>query len=604
MNRKIVLLMLIVFLGNACGFHAWGQAIRQTDPVKLPFAPEKLQRTLFPNPDLSVTEEEKSQIADLMVEFVRYRLREDKGISKLNGMALAKALGLALALDPKHKQSLILSFQLNRGTIPDLSKAPDSIQNQAAKVLIAVENLGNSKKPDDRKLSGFLLDTLAEIDPKNEDAVFKFVMLKQEGKAARWPSLIVAHEPPVFGGGAKGTGKDVKPPKESHKPPLKVARTQSSIKGLVVLTGGTRPPVGRTQDVILSVTTSDQKIASEARISGDDEKAGDAMKTVLGEAWRLAELKHPDIGAGAQFMFSFGDKYTPKDGGSVGTAFTLLLLSVLEDFGIDKGFAVTGDITIDGKIRKIGGVREKLTGAIASQSGIVAFPASNEEDLEDVLILDGARNLIDIQIFLIATLEDALSLAKEEKPEGLRKAIETFDQLRSEVGRTRPLEELQSAKNFQMLKTVLELAPNHASAKYLMRELQGLNRKKLSLNSSVVELFNAVAPLRKEAVKGFPRNKQGYLRVPLYSDEMFKASIDSLNGLSFKLDSRADLLAEALYQFASRWQSYSDAVSNAPSRKDQTLKELISARKDVVDQMGKIQFDRKILEEFIPKDDG
>jgi ATP-dependent Lon protease len=75
---------------------------------------------------------------------------------------------------------------------------------------------------------------------------------------------------------------------------------------------------------------------------------------------------------------------TPKDGPSAGVAMLSSLLSLLRKRAIDPHIAMTGELTLTGRVLPIGGVKEKVLAA--SRAGItdVILPAENKRDLQDV----------------------------------------------------------------------------------------------------------------------------------------------------------------------------------------------------------------------------
>jgi ATP-dependent Lon protease len=75
---------------------------------------------------------------------------------------------------------------------------------------------------------------------------------------------------------------------------------------------------------------------------------------------------------------------SPKDGPSAGAAITLAIISALLKIPVRREFAMTGKIGLNGQILPIGGVREKLQGALNAGATTVLIPKANEKDLADV----------------------------------------------------------------------------------------------------------------------------------------------------------------------------------------------------------------------------
>ncbi|MBW2176667.1 MAG: AAA family ATPase, partial [Deltaproteobacteria bacterium] len=74
----------------------------------------------------------------------------------------------------------------------------------------------------------------------------------------------------------------------------------------------------------------------------------------------------------------------PKDGPSAGIAMATALISVLTDRKIDKDVAMTGEITLRGRVLPIGGLKEKALGALRAGIHTVVIPEKNKKDLEEI----------------------------------------------------------------------------------------------------------------------------------------------------------------------------------------------------------------------------
>jgi ATP-dependent Lon protease len=74
----------------------------------------------------------------------------------------------------------------------------------------------------------------------------------------------------------------------------------------------------------------------------------------------------------------------PKDGPSAGAAITLAIASVLSQRPIRRDVAITGEVTLRGKVLEIGGVKEKVLAAYRAGLRQVVMPANNEKDLRDI----------------------------------------------------------------------------------------------------------------------------------------------------------------------------------------------------------------------------
>ena len=99
---------------------------------------------------------------------------------------------------------------------------------------------------------------------------------------------------------------------------------------------------------------------------------------------------------------------TPKDGPSAGCAITLALYSVIHNIKIKNKIGVTGEITLQGDITKIGGLELKLLGGI--RGGITEFiiPEQNKKDYNN--FIERHSNYTDVKIHFIKHITDAFPL--------------------------------------------------------------------------------------------------------------------------------------------------------------------------------------------------
>jgi ATP-dependent Lon protease len=74
----------------------------------------------------------------------------------------------------------------------------------------------------------------------------------------------------------------------------------------------------------------------------------------------------------------------PKDGPSAGAAITLAIASILSGRPVRRDVAITGEVTLRGKVLEIGGVKEKVLAAYRAGLRHVVMPATNEKDLRDI----------------------------------------------------------------------------------------------------------------------------------------------------------------------------------------------------------------------------
>ncbi|MGH6946920.1 MAG: endopeptidase La, partial [Kiloniellales bacterium] len=103
---------------------------------------------------------------------------------------------------------------------------------------------------------------------------------------------------------------------------------------------------------------------------------------------------------------------TPKDGPSAGVAMVTAIVSVLSGIPIRRDLAMTGEITLRGRVLPIGGLKEKLLAALRGRIKTVLIPKENEKDLAE--IPDNVKR--GLQIIPTSSVEEVLAQALTEKP--------------------------------------------------------------------------------------------------------------------------------------------------------------------------------------------
>lgn len=106
----------------------------------------------------------------------------------------------------------------------------------------------------------------------------------------------------------------------------------------------------------------------------------------------------------------FPEGATPKDGPSAGITITTTILSVLQNRKVRQDIAMTGEITITGQVLAIGGVKEKVIGAMRAGIKEVILPEDNKVDVVDI----PPEVAKEMKIYFASTYDDVEKLVFED----------------------------------------------------------------------------------------------------------------------------------------------------------------------------------------------
>jgi ATP-dependent Lon protease len=106
---------------------------------------------------------------------------------------------------------------------------------------------------------------------------------------------------------------------------------------------------------------------------------------------------------------------TPKDGPSAGVAMATSIVSVLTGIPVRRDIAMTGEITLRGRVLPIGGLKEKLLAALRAGVTTVFIPKENEKDLAE--IPDNVKK--NLTIIAVSHADEVISQALARKPEAI-----------------------------------------------------------------------------------------------------------------------------------------------------------------------------------------
>ena len=147
-------------------------------------------------------------------------------------------------------------------------------------------------------------------------------------------------------------------------------------------------------------------------------KLGDVMRESVQAAESFVKSRAPSFGIDPKTLESkdihvhVPEGATPKDGPSAGVAMVTSIVSVLTEIPVKRSVAMTGEITLRGRVLPIGGLKEKLLAALRAGIKTVLIPKDNEKDLAE--IPDNVKS--GLSIVPVSVVDEVISNALTSEP--------------------------------------------------------------------------------------------------------------------------------------------------------------------------------------------
>jgi len=153
-------------------------------------------------------------------------------------------------------------------------------------------------------------------------------------------------------------------------------------------------------------------------------KLGEVMQESAQAAMSYVRSRGVSLGIERK-VFSRIDCHVHKDGPSAGITIATALVSALTRVPVRGDIALTGEVTLRGKVLPVGGVKEKILAAHRAEIKSVILPRENEKDLRDVP--DEVRD--DIEFIYVDNMDEVLSCALVEGLTPLPDIEELLDEI-------------------------------------------------------------------------------------------------------------------------------------------------------------------------------
>lgn len=272
----------------------------------------------------------------------------------------------------------------------------------AEKHLLPKQIMSNGLQPDDVKLNAEVLDDII-TGYTRESGVRN--LEREIGSVCRYKAVEYAETQDV----PEVTGKElVKYNSEVKLGDLEEILGTQRFEEEIAERSGVRPGVvtglvaysSGGQGSILFIEVADMPGNGRVQLTG---KLGDVLKESVEVALTWVKSHAFELGLTQSIEEDLMNKRSihvhcpsgavPKDGPSAGLAHTIALISLFSNRAIDPSIAMTGEFSLRGKVMPVGGIKEKLIGALRAGVKTVMVPYGNRKDVKDLPqeVLDGLR---------------------------------------------------------------------------------------------------------------------------------------------------------------------------------------------------------------------
>ena len=216
------------------------------------------------------------------------------------------------------------------------------------------------------------------------------------------------------------------------------------------------------------------------------------------ESIKYLALKNTRNLSGVRLNFMIDAELTPEEGPAAALACAVLTEAAAKNLRIDPRVALAGDVNADGSVQPLGDQVDRLMADAGSLYKITVIPKADQGFANDILLLHGPWFFSKTQLVGVGKLSEAVDIASQKKSPGVSQALSIFAEVQKVLNGPEGRKFLTNSHVRKRLVRVLELMPDHLSARQLNRASMGNYPKTLSLVGSFEIIFKALKPAIKK----------------------------------------------------------------------------------------------------------
>ena len=245
---------------------------------------------------------------------------------------------------------------------------------------------------------------------------------------------------------------------------------------------------------------------------------------------------------GKRIDFRVNKKLEEDEGPAGALACAVLTKAVADNFEVDSRVAFAGDVNADGTVQPLDDQRERLLADPESLYRIIVIPKADRFAADDLLLLDGPETFWKTQVLEVSTLAEAVEIASTSRSSKLSQALNQFAEIQEVLNKQGGAKFINNSHVRKRLQSVMQLAPNHISARQLNMASRYQLPNYISLQGSLELIFDALDPvIEKGKIDAYGRLDSRAFEILKRHRKRLDPSLQKLTAATFSFETNGRL---------------------------------------------------------------